>query len=309
MTTDSDARRLAIEVISTLVNIKRTAADLILRKAAVPEPLIKRFLSERDPATGTKRSKRDAAAMILEEVAKTGQENEVVRNLIAVASEFSAFHLSQDEFVARGVQQKAATYRGILEENEAKARAAAVADLEAAQRDRQKEQREMVERQSKLLLAQFDELARSDNPQHRGYMLEDLLNRAFDLHGITVHKSFRRNDGGEQIDAAFEFDGWHYLVECRWREQLADIRQLDGLTGQVTRSGRQTMGVFLSINGWSPNVIQLLKQNPEKAIFLMEGYDLRAVLEQRIDMRRLLKGKIAALNLEAEPYRSVLTMI
>ncbi|MBY3168875.1 hypothetical protein [Rhizobium laguerreae] len=309
MTTDSDARRLAIEVISTLVNIKRTAADLILRKAAVPEPLIKRFLSERDPATGTKRSKRDAAAMILEEVAKTGQENEVVRNLIAVASEFSAFHLSQDEFVARGVQQKAATYRGILEENEAKARAAAAADLEAAQRDRQKEQREMVERQSKLLLAQFDELARSDNPQHRGYMLEDLLNRAFDLHGITVHKSFRRNDGGEQIDAAFEFDGWHYLVECRWREQLADIRQLDGLSGQVTRSGRQTMGVFLSINGWSPNVIQLLKQNPEKAIFLMEGFDLRAVLEQRIDMRRLLKGKIAALNLEAEPYRSVLTMI
>ncbi|MBY3447122.1 restriction endonuclease [Rhizobium laguerreae] len=309
MTTDSDARRLAIEVISTLVNIKRTAADLILRKAAVPEPLIKRFLSERDPATGTKRSKRDAAAMILEEVAKTGQENEVVGNLIAVASEFSAFHLSQDEFVARGVQQKAATYRGILEENEAKARAAAAADLEAAQRDRQKEQREMVERQSKLLLAQFDELARSDNPQHRGYMLEDLLNRAFDLHGITVHKSFRRNDGGEQIDAAFEFDGWHYLVECRWREQLADIRQLDGLSGQVTRSGRQTMGVFLSINGWSPNVIQLLKQNPEKTIFLMEGYDLRAVLEQRIDMRRLLKGKIAALNLEAEPYRSVLTMI
>lgn len=69
------------------------------------------------------------------------------------------------------------------------------------------------------------------------------------------------------------------------------------------------MGLFLSINGWSPNVIQLLKQNAEKAIFLMEGYDLRAVLEQRIDMRRLLKGKIAALNLEAEPYRSVNSMM
>lgn len=309
MTIETDAKRLAIEAISTLVNIKKAAADLVLRKASVPEPLIKRFLSERDPATGSKRSKRDAAAMILEELAKTGQDEDVVRNLVTVASEFSAFHLSQDEFVARGVQQKAATYRGILEHSEAKSRAAAAADFEAARQDRKKEQRVMVERQSELLLAQFDELARSENPQHRGYMLEDLLNRAFVLHGIPVHKSFRRNNGGEQIDAAFEFDGWHYLVECRWREQLADIRQLDGLSGQVARSGRQTMGLFLSINGWSPNVIQLLKQNAEKAIFLMEGYDLRAVLEQRIDMRRLLKGKIAALNLEAEPYRSVNSMM
>jgi aspartokinase len=182
MTIETDAKRLAIEAISTLVNIKKAAADLVLRKAAVPEPLIKRFLSERDPATGSKRSKRDAAAMILEELAKTGQEDEVVRNLIAVASEFSAYHLSQDEFVARGVQQKAATYRGILEENEAKSRAAAAADLEAAQQSRKKEQREIVERQSELLLAQFDELARSENPQHRGYMLEDLLNRAFVLY-------------------------------------------------------------------------------------------------------------------------------
>jgi hypothetical protein len=31
----------------------------------------------------------------------------------------------------------------------------------------------------------------------------------------------------------------------------ADIRQLDGLTGQIGRSGHQTMGLFLAINGWS----------------------------------------------------------
>ena len=35
------------------------------------------------------------------------------------------------------------------------------------------------------------------------------------------------------------------------------------------------MGVFLSVNGWSENVPQLLKQNSEKSILLMDGYDLR----------------------------------
>jgi hypothetical protein len=86
-------------------------------------------------------------------------------------------------------------------------------------------------------------------------------------------------------------------VECRWREALADIRQLDGLYGQISRSGRQTMGLFLSTNGWSDNVIPLVKQNPEKSMILMEGFDLRTVLARPFDLRHLLKAKVRALNL------------
>jgi hypothetical protein len=118
-------------------------------------------------------------------------------------------------------------------------------------------------------------------------------------------RPFQRNAGGEQIDGAFEMDGWSYLVECRWRTKLADIRDLDGLLGQVGRSGKQTMGLFLSVNGWSENVVPLLKQNAEKNIILSDGYDLRAVLSRYVDLKRLLKRKLSALNLEAEPFFSV----
>jgi hypothetical protein len=97
-------------------------------------------------------------------------------------------------------------------------------------------------------------------------------------------------------------EGWHYIVECRWRSKLADIRELDGLYAQVARSGRQTMGLFLSINGGSENVVPLMKQNPDKSIILMQGYELRTVLEHAFDLRRLLKAKVTTLNLEAEPY-------
>jgi hypothetical protein len=34
----------------------------------------------------------------------------------------------------------------------------------------------------------------------------------------------------------------------------------------------------------------------------MEGVDLRTVLAQVFDLRRLLKAKVTALNLETEPY-------
>ena len=98
-------------------------------------------------------------------------------------------------------------------------------------------------------------------------------------------------------------------MECRWRAKLANIRELDGLSGQIGRSGKQTMGLFLSINGWSDNVIPAMKQNQDKSIILMEGYDLRTVLAHPLNLRRLLKAKLSALNLESEPYYSVAQLL
>jgi hypothetical protein len=166
----------------------------------------------------------------------------------------------------------------------------------------EQERETALRRESAPLLAQFDQLSMYGEPQERGYLLQDLLNRLFVAHGIVVAKAFQRNAGGEQIDGAFELEGWHYIVECRWREKLADIGQLDGLYVKIARSGKQTMGLFLSINGWSEHVVPLMKQNPEKSIILMDGPDLRTVLSQSLDLRRLLKGKLSGLNLQAEPF-------
>lgn len=308
-TTDADARRLALEAIATLVNIKKSAADLVLRRSGVPEDLIRRFLTERETATGAKRSKREAGTAILEELTSRGEDGPVVRNIVALAADWSAFHLAADEYQARAVVQKARELSGVLEAADARARATAESDQRLRAEAEQREEQETLARQSALLLAQFDQAAMSADPHKRGYLLQDLLNRVFDLHAVTVHRDFRRNEGGEQIDGAFVLDGWHYIVECRWRQRLADIRQLDGLAGQVARSGRQTMGMFLSIEGWSSNVVPLLKQNPEKTIFLMEGFDFRSILDRRVDLRAVLKAKIAALNFEAEPYLPVTRII
>jgi hypothetical protein len=155
----------------------------------------------------------------------------------------------------------------------------------------------------------LDDLYGCTDPQRRGYLLQELLNRLFDVHSIPVHKAFVRSAGGEQIDGAFKLDSWYYLVECRWRSRLANIRDLDGLRGQVGRSGRQTMGLFLSIEGWSEHVPPLLKQNPDKCLLLMEGYSLRAVLAGHADLQSYLQSMVAHLNLHGEPHLSVATYL
>lgn len=160
------------------------------------------------------------------------------------------------------------------------------------------------------LLTQFDRFADLSSPQDRrsrGLLLEGLLQHIFDLYGIPVEKGFRRNEGGEQLDGAFKLEGWYYLVECKWTQKLTDIRQLDSLYGKINRSGRQTLGLFLSINGWSKNVCPLLRQNQDKSIILMDGYDLRCVLNDHIDvsLKDLLLAKLAHLNFEGQPFYSV----
>jgi len=300
----TDERKVAMEAIATLCHVKRVMADLLLRPAGVPEDVYRSLLYRRDE-TGRLLSKRQIAPLIIEGCDRQHGAQQSIRRIIEIAATWSSFHLADDEYAARATVQKAREVLGIIETMEAReARAREIARQEELAR-LARERADILKRQSELLLMMFDELARSDDAQRRGYLLQDLLNRLFDTHEIPVVRAFTRNEGAEQIDGAFKLEGWHYIVECRWREKLADIRQLDGLLGQVNRSGKQTMGLFLSINGWSDNVPDLLKQNPEKCIFLMDGYDLRCALALEADLRELLLAKLARLNLEAEPFLGV----
>jgi hypothetical protein len=300
-----EEQRVAVEVIATLANLKNVTADLILKPAGVPQDVYLPLLYKRNESTGQQLSKRQSAPLILEAVSKRPDCNGVVRRIIEIAAHWSSFHLAGDEFAARATVQKARELLGMIEMMEAReAQQRELARKEELAR-MERERAEMFQKQSELLLMMFDELSTGSDPHRRGYLLQDLLNRVFDLHEIPVVRSFTRNDGGEQIDGAFKLEGWHYLVECRWREKLADIRQLDGLKGQVDRSGKQSMGLFLSINGWSENVAPLLKQNPDKSIILMDGYDLRTVLGGQVDFRDFLLAKVTSLNLETEPFFGV----
>ncbi len=300
-----ESRRLAIEVIATLVHIKSTMAELLLKPAGIPVDIYKPLLYKRDETTEYTLSKRQVAPLILDALEQRIYSQKCIRNIIEIAANWSSFHLADNEYQARATVQKARELLGtieLMEEREAKQR-------EIARKEElvrlERERADLLKKHLELLLMMFDDLARLEDAQRRGYLLQDLLNRLFDLYQLPVMQSFTRNKGAEQIDGAFKLDGWYYIVECRWRKNSADIRELDGLEGAVRRSGKQTMGLFLSINGWSNNVQTLLKQNPEKTIILMEGYDLRTVLSGQIDLQDFLLAKLAHLNLKAEPFFGV----
>jgi hypothetical protein len=92
-----EGKRVAIETIATLVNVKNVMGDLILRPAGIPPELYGPLLYQRDVSTGRPLSKRQIAPLILAEVEKR-PDFTVMRNVDGVKN----WPISGNWMVSRG---------------------------------------------------------------------------------------------------------------------------------------------------------------------------------------------------------------
>jgi hypothetical protein len=95
----------------------------------------------------------------------------------------------------------------------------------------------------------FFELIPLQDHQRRGYILQDILKELFELFDLDPKASFAIK--GEQIDGAFTFDKTDYLLEARWQQEVVEPKELDAFSAKVTRKLENTLGLFLSINGFA----------------------------------------------------------
>ncbi len=145
------------------------------------------------------------------------------------------------------------------------------------------------------LLEKLDKLKQSyvalvsaTNPHRRGYELETLLYNLFNLFDLDPKASFK--NAGEQIDGSFTLDGTDYLFEAKWQQDLVQIQDLDAFAGKVNRKLDNTLGLFLSMNGFSPTSVEI-HSTGRPVLILMTGADLMAVLDDMIDFKQLLQRK------------------
>lgn len=131
-------------------------------------------------------------------------------------------------------------------------------------------------------------LVTSQEYQKRGFMLEKVMYDLFNLFDLDPKASFR--NVGEQIDGAFSLEGTDYLFEAKWQNHLTDISDLDAFGGKVKRKLDNTLGLFLSITGFSPDGVNAHSIG-RSSILLMDGMDLMSVLEGQIDFVSLIVRK------------------
>jgi hypothetical protein len=131
-------------------------------------------------------------------------------------------------------------------------------------------------------------LVSNGNPQQRGFTLERIIKELFTLFDLDPKASFRL--AGEQIDGAFTFDNIDYLFEAKWQREPVGLQDLDAFNGKLSRKLENTLGLFLSINGFSEDAVKA-HSTGRRLMILMDGSDLMAVIEGRIDLIQLLLRK------------------
>ncbi len=152
--------------------------------------------------------------------------------------------------------------------------------------------RQLSIRQSNLneLKDNFCQIIAEKNPQKQGFLFEKFLYDLFLYFELDPKRSFKIS--GEQIDGAFSFDGIDYLLEAKW-EKVSNISKgtLLEFGGKVGGKLDNTLGVFVSYNGFTAECQSLKTDNALKPIFLISGSDLMMVLDSKITLPEMLLRK------------------
>lgn len=123
----------------------------------------------------------------------------------------------------------------------------------------------------------------------RGYDLEELLAQLFELNGINYRRSYK--SGTQQIDGHFNYKGFDYLVEAKWRDHPPSVTELESLKSRIKFAS--TRGLFVSIVSFRDEVVSDFTRGTASNTLLMDGYDLVLILEGRISLSEALDVKIA----------------
>ena len=159
-------------------------------------------------------------------------------------------------------------------------------------REREQIKRQRPERNLRELLEEFLRLhAGKLKPQERGYALERVLVELAKVESLEVTEPFTTH--GEQIDGAVKYDGEHYLVEAKWQDISAANEPVYQFVGKIEGKmyGR---GIFVSVHGFSSNVIESIVQGKVIKTIFVDGEDLLLVLEGHLAFRAMIETKVKA---------------
>ena len=134
------------------------------------------------------------------------------------------------------------------------------------------------------------------------------MNRVFAYYSEKSEGAFNRT--GEQIDGLFYFDKHWWYVEVRWKADKANAADISVLRDRAKDAfGGDTKALFVSFNGFSQDCVNSLTSRTDERVILMDGTDLRDVLDCLIAFDVLLAEKQADVVRSKCPFVSAREII
>ncbi|TDC74460.1 hypothetical protein E1285_43200 [Actinomadura sp. 7K507] len=111
-------------------------------------------------------------------------------------------------------------------------------------------------------------------PQTRGRVFEQWLHQLLSQEDLAPRTSFRPD--GEEVDGSFMFRGWPYLLEAKWWKKGVPASTLYQFKGKVDGKLVGTIGIFISMSGYSDEAVDALRAGKNLNVILLDGSDIHA---------------------------------
>lgn len=180
-------------------------------------------------------------------------------------------------------------------------------EREAAQAKHREYQAQLAQSQSTLqkLSERFDTLSRSLGTQKAGYAFQDWFYDLADFFEVRNKRPYMAS--GRQIDGSVTVSGTTYLVELKFTSRPSESPDIDTLRNKVTSKADNTMGIFLSISGYTSGAIKTASGRRTPLLLFDHGHVLMMLrtemtLAEVIDRVRRHASQTAEAYLKANEF-------
>ncbi len=118
---------------------------------------------------------------------------------------------------------------------------------EKARKEKQKIQRSLTDKSK--LQTNLDAMYSKVGTQKGGYEFESWFYELLDFCEINNRKPYKSD--GRQIDGSLTLDGTTYLIELKFTINQSGATDIDSLKAKVNKMADNTMGIMVSISGYS----------------------------------------------------------
>lgn len=250
------------------------------RKAALRRFLSRCGIKESALATWAEgESKREFLFRLFPRLEATDAGNRVIRRMAAEIAEMSSF--PDLEGWEDSTQKKEAALRSVsalrdyLSQKE-QAKENLRQQRQARERYRKQQEERRAEAQSlEKFSARLTELSTNMGSQRAGYDFQDWFYDLMEFFEIVSRRPY--TTGGRQIDGSVTVDGTTYLVELKFTGGQADVTEIDSFLAKVRTKADNTMGIMVSMSGYSSVAINQASV-PRTPVLLLDAGHVYSVL-------------------------------
>lgn len=235
-------------------------------RCGVAEQICTRIFAMKMP-DGNRPSKRQFMDMLYEELkgSEFNRRLEISRNFVRQLVEHDNFVPQDPKHRIEIAETCALRLRELIKkQTEARSR------TELLRLQAQRESRTNYEKELSTIREEFNGLLNL-RPQERGYKLQELFCRVLKMNGLECVQPFKIE--GEQIDGGIKFDGHFYLIEITFPNKKVGQETIAGLYLKV-EGKLEARGIFVSMSGYSQEVINSLPKGKPIRVILLDGVHL-----------------------------------